>query len=38
MKTDHVDISRVNTQIWRTFSKLAVARCLKGNELSAEYE
>ena len=37
-KTDHSDVSRVNTQIRRTFSKFAVARCRKGNKLSTEYQ
>ena len=37
-KTDPCEISRVNTRIRRTFSKFVVARCRKGNKLSAEYQ
>ena len=37
-KRYHIDVSRVNTRIWRTFSKLAVAKCRKGDELSAKYQ
>ena len=37
-KTYHIDVSGVNMRIRRTFSKLAVAGCRKGDEWSTGYQ